>query len=173
MKKVRINLLHFGLCEASFLCGEKLQVVKLSQKQAMQFTKVGITSFDDLLERYGANNQMRVGEYYNGYIVLFDSANLPNLLHMRGVLRKAEDSQPYVWECISSLGKGSLEGIMAISDCDFAKISSESAATALKQKLVKALTTEEKLATLDDEEVQILQEYFGDDYAKYFVEVNY
>lgn len=172
MKKVRINLLHFDLCEG-VLSSDELQVVKLSQKQAMQFTKVGINSFDDLLARYGSNNRMRVGEYYNGYIVLMDSANQPNLLHMRGVLRKVDDSQPNIWECISSLGKGSLEGIMAINDCDFAKISSDSAAKILKQKLVKALMTEEKLATLDDDEVRILQEYYGDDYAKYFVEVSY
>ena len=173
MKKVRINLLHFDLGEKGVLCGEELHAVKLSQKQAMQFTKVGITAFDDLLARYGANNRMRVGEYYNGYIVLFDNAGQLNLLCMRGVLQKMEDSQPCVWECVSSLGKGSLEGTMAISDCDFERVSSDSAATALKQKLVKALMTEEKLASLEDEEMQILQEYFGDDYAKCFIEVNY
>ena len=171
--KVRIKPLYFDSCNVEMPYGE-LQAVKLSLEQAMQFSRKNVTSFSNLLEKYGKNNRMRAGEYYNGYLVIFYWWGRAELVRMRGLLDKS----------LSGKGlEGCLELVLSINDCCFAsfiekmKLPVTTDATtidkALKDKLIKAQTTEEKIVTLENDEEQVLRQYFGSYFDKIFTVVTY
>lgn len=141
MKKLEIFPSHLEIREAGLPFGENFCAVKLSPKQAMAFTEVGIRNFADLLERYGANNQLHVGEFYNGYMAAFFWWGHTEVIAMRGQIQRIDPKTPvgcidYVyerairkglaWECVYPLkdGKliqGSCKYVWNFRDCTFAR----------------------------------------------------
>lgn len=171
--KVRIKPLYLSSYNVEMPYGE-LQAIKLSPEQAMRFSRNKVTSFFDLLKQYGERNRMRIGEYYNGYLVIFYWWGRAELVRMRGLLD------------LSLAGKGlenCLELVLSINDCHFAKfvetmqlpLEKDAAVVdkTLKDKLIKAQLSEEKTATLDGDEEMILHQYFGTYFDKIFTAVTY
>ena len=200
MKKIRIKLLQLEVCNAELPYGKELQIVKLiSRRQAAQFKSAEVTSFDKLLDQYGKVHQLREGEYYNGYAVVFYYWGKAQLVLMRGMLIETADEGHY-WDCVIPTGKksskipggkvvedGVFVSILSLGDCQFstfandlkqngnlpAEVDTSAIGNSLKGKLQKAFVSEEHLMELDENENQVLRQYFGEYYVKFFTEVNY
>ena len=141
MKKLRIYPSHLEIRAAEFPLGKDFLAVKLSQKEAMAFTAANIRTFDDLLARYGANNQLRVGEFYNGYLAVFFWWGHTEVVAMRGQIQRIDSKtviggtdykfaeavrKGLAWECVYPLGEGrfgqgTFNYFWTFRDCTFAR----------------------------------------------------
>ncbi len=139
MKKLRIFPLRMEIRTADYPLGKDFYAVKLSPKEAMAFTAVN--TFDDLLSRYGSNNQLRIGEFYNGYIAVFFWWGHTEVVSMRGQIQRIDPAaaagclnhsmadairRGLAWECLYPLGEGrfcqgAFNYFWTFRDCTFAR----------------------------------------------------
>ncbi len=141
MEKLEILLLYrLEFRNTEFPFGEDFRAVKLSIQEAMAFSGSNVKTFDDLLTRYGANNKLKVGEYYNGYLAIYFWYGRAEVVKMRGHIQRVDPKTPIggpdyvyrnavrkglVWECILSLeggktAQGPCKDVWTFRDCAFA-----------------------------------------------------
>lgn len=141
MKKLRICPSHLEIRMATMPEGKEFKAVKLSPKEAMAFCSSDYRTFEDLLAKYGANNQLNPGELYNGYAVVFYCWGRMEVVAMRGVIRRVDPKTPIAcgdyhfaevvrkglaWECVYPLGEGrygqgAFKYVWTFRDCTFAR----------------------------------------------------
>lgn len=121
MKKLRIFPSCLEIRTAEFPLGKDFLAVKLSSKEAMAFSATDIRTFDDLISRYGANNRLRPGEFYNGYAVVSFWWGHTEVVSMHGIIQRIDPKtvvsgadykfadavrKGLAWECVYPLGEG-------------------------------------------------------------------
>ena len=198
MKKIRIFLPNFETSPATIPLGE-FKAVKLSREEAATFSGAEVKTFEDLLEKYGANNQLRPGEYYNGYLAVFYWWRHIEVILMRGKIRRlspvldeiaklSKKIHDLKWECVKAEGEqGDFNYVWIVNDSCFAKqvldeqkrgnsdyeaLDAAAIDKALKSKIVAALPKEGKTIELTDGENLVLKDYLGEYYNKFFVETS-
>lgn len=87
MEKFKINVSALEIREASLILGKEPRIVKLSFEQAMAFC-CHFSSFEEMLEAYGAKNRLPLDEYYDGYVAVYYSSYRQEVIHMNGMLRR-------------------------------------------------------------------------------------
>ena len=142
MKKFRIFPSRLEIRRATLPLGIEFQAVKLDPKEAMNFTSEGIGKFEDLISRYGACNQLRVGEFYNGYLAVYFWWGHAEVVSMRGQIRHIDPRtvingpdyrfrenvrKGLAWECVYPLGEGrfgqgTFDYLWTFRDCTFARL---------------------------------------------------
>jgi len=140
MKKLKIYPASLEIRQATMPEGKEFKAVKISRQEAMDFKSSNFRTFEDLLNKYGANNQLGLGELYNGYAVVFYCWGRMEVVAMRGVIRRVDPKTPIscgnyhlaelvrkglAWECVYPLGEGRFgEGgfnyFWTFRDCTFA-----------------------------------------------------
>lgn len=141
MKKLRIYPTQLEIRKANLPLGKDFLAVKLSYKEAMAFSAADIRSFDNLITCYGANNQLRPGELYNGYVAVFFWWGHAEVASMRGIIRQIDPRtvingpdykfrenvrKGLAWECVYPLGEGrfgqgTFDYFWTFRDCTFAR----------------------------------------------------
>lgn len=207
MKKLRINPSKLEIRTASMSFGKTFCAVKLSQQEAFAFDSAKYHNFDDLLAAYGAHNQLKEGELYNGYIAALSHWGKIEVVVMRGKICKIDPktaigclnyslaeaiSKGMAWECIYPLEdgqttQGTFNYVWTFRDCQFARhiiwckqrcntgfntLDAYATDKQLKDKIIKALQTEDKIVEIDDTEEMVLKMYLGTSYyTRFFCEV--
>lgn len=141
MKKLQINPSSLEIRTASMSFGKNFCAVKLSQQEAFAFNSANFHNFDELLASYGANNQLKEGELYNGYIAALSHWGRAEIVVMRGKIRRIDPktavgclnysladaiAKGMAWECVYPLegGKttsGTFNYVWTFRDCQFAR----------------------------------------------------
>lgn len=96
MKTLKIRVENLKYRKASLILGKSLRVVKLTPIQAAGFDDTSI-SFDELLEKYGKENLLQEGEYYEGYVAVYYRDWKIDVVYMNGCLEKDNDLDSFIW----------------------------------------------------------------------------
>ena len=87
MEKFKINVSALETGKADLILGKEPRIVKLSFEQAMGF-RCHFSSFEEMLEAYGAKNRLPLDEYYDGYVAVYYSSYRQEVVHVNGMLRR-------------------------------------------------------------------------------------
>ncbi len=87
MEKFTINVSALEIRKADLILGKEPRIVKLSFEQAMGF-RCHFSSFEEMLEAYGAKNRLPLDEYYDGYVAVYYSSYRQEVVHVNGMLRR-------------------------------------------------------------------------------------
>lgn len=186
MKNLIILPEALAIREASMSFGNKFQAVKLTFEQAMSF-KEEFSSFEEMLEFYGPQNRLGLGEYYDGYIaVYYDGWKYHSVVRMRGVVFRINERQcmvfasenggtcaglfKYVWTFNGCRFADNLRDLRRLGNAEALQIKSDpdDLEKSLKEKLINALVKNIPVE-LTDEENFALQSYGPDYYSQFFV----
>ena len=95
MKNLKIFSSSLEIRTAQMPVCSEFKAVKLSYEQAMAFDHQ-ITNFDELIARYGAANQLKPNEHYEGYIAVPYPWGKVDVIHIVGAVQKiAPDEARY------------------------------------------------------------------------------
>ena len=132
-KKILVSALEIR--NAVFPVSTEFKAVKLTYAQAMNFQSK-FTSFEELLAEYGVNNQLKVGEFYDGYLAVcgyrFEVVKMYGCIQRIpaheacGILnyRLAEEIRTgKAWQCVYIAGERTCQGafqyVWNFRDCTF------------------------------------------------------
>ena len=135
MKKMKIFVSALEIRNAQMPVTDEFKAVKLTYKQAMDFQSK-FTSFEELLAEYGASNQLKIGEFYDGYLAVcgyrFEVVKMYGCIQRIpaheacGILnyRLAEEIRTgKAWQCVYIAGEitcqGAFQYVWNFRDCTF------------------------------------------------------
>lgn len=177
---------------ASLILGQELRAIKITTEQGHAFKT--LTSFDEMLAKYGYINRLKEGEPYQGYIAI-DYEGWQEVVYLRGKLTKISPANSYIFDY--SLRKACAEGrlwqvttgdnctetfnhVWTFRDCQFnrvieelkdqGKLCGELSSEELQDKIIDALCKNQYLEFTSDEEL-VLRCYLGYYFKKFFVEL--
>lgn len=184
MKNFRINREHLNFCPASLRLGREPKIVKLSMPQALYF-KERFTSFEEMLQIYGANKQLKIGENYCGYAAVFNACWQQEVVFLDGELHPADKDGCYT--CLNSADKNNTGTFMKVYDfnkCDYAswigmlqlhgkldnKLSPDDINAKIKEKLLDSIIND-GILKLTDTEYFIIFSYDYQQFCNIFQEI--
>ena len=88
MKKLKIYPSALEIRNADLPVVLEIKAVKLTYEQAMTFNEAETYTFAQLLAKYGENQRLQVGEFYDGYVAMTYPWNRAIVAKMLGVLRR-------------------------------------------------------------------------------------
>ena len=176
--------------QASLFIGPELKAVKLTTEQGHTFKT--LTSFEEILAKYGYINRLKEGEPYQGYIAI-DYEGWQEVVYLKGHLSKASYSHSFdhtirkacaegrLWQVTTGDNcAGVFNYVWTFRDCQFnrvidelenqGKLCSELSSKELQDKIIDALCKNQYLEFTADEEL-VLRCYLGDYFKKFFVEL--
>ena len=176
MKKIKI-IKEAMIEEDFFSCPfEDLKGIKLTEEQAMHYSFFEEdASFDELVAKYGQENVLTIGEFYDGYCILYDT-DCNNLVRMQGSIEQLSNSDelPNLALNNSKLYKICYENNTKQLQNGYAKFvhsfgnehfelvvkCSDTVGNTLRQKLVEGAISG-NLIELSDEEHTVIVKYFN------------
>lgn len=98
MKKLKILNSNLEIRVAQMPVGTEFRAVKLSYEQAMAFDH-HVTSFDELIARYGLSSELKSNEHYEGYIAVPYPWGRVDVIHLAGAVQKIDpNAAKYFWD---------------------------------------------------------------------------
>ena len=140
MKKLKISTSALEIRNADFPVSNDFNAVKLTCSQAMSFGDE-FHSFSELVAKYGENNVLHVGEFYEGYVAVYYWPGRIDVVNVLGQIRKiapeiantvcdyrlAENIRAgKAWECVyptpdGSFCVGAFRYVWTFKACTFAR----------------------------------------------------
>lgn len=175
---------------ASLILGQELKAIKITTEQGHAFKT--LTSFEEMLAKYGYINRLKEGEPYQGYIAI-DYGGRQEVVYLKGHLSKASYSHSFDHTIRKACAEGRLWQVTTGDNCtgvfnyvwtfrycqfnrvidelkDQGKLCGELSSEELQDKIVDALCKNQYLEFTSDEEL-VLRCYLGDYFKKFFVEL--
>ena len=173
---------------ASKNLGKKLHAIKVTPAQAYAF-KSNFKDFSSMANKYGWENKLEEGEYYEGYLAVYYSADMQMIVYLEGALYKVapdeevapEDleaqSKQSLWKAVTGVDEdeeGTFEYVFTLGDYRLAQLVQDMQtydgilrsmspvllSESIKAKLIAALQNE-TFAELSDAEAVTLERCFG------------
>lgn len=182
---------------ASLQLGHKLYAIKISAAEAYGF-KSGFKNFTSMAHKYGWDNKLQDGEFYEGFLAVYYEPYQQMAVYMEGALYKVtpdeevspEDRnaqrQNKLWKVVTGINEdeeGSFNHVFGLNDFNlahvieicqkynklFLNLDPAQLSESIKSKLIAALINE-TAAELSDVEAEAVLECFGRD-CQFLVEV--
>ena len=170
--------------DADLFFGTELKAVKLTPEQAYNFEK--LTSFEEMITKYGDINRLKEGEQYQGYIAI-DYDYRQEVAYLDGQLSKISHYPGVNWDYIRACKEGRLwtvDGIFkhvrTVRRCYFnniideleckSKLCSELSSKGLQDKIIEALCKDQLIMLTSDEEL-VLRHFFEVSFERWFLEL--
>ena len=180
MKKIKI--IKEAMIEEDFFLSpfEDLKGIKLTEEQAMRYSFFEEDAFfDELVGKYGQENVLAIGEFYDGYCILCDT-DCNSLVLMQGSIEMLNSSElpnlalnnsklyKICYENNSEQKQGYAKHIYAFGITRFEVECSDEMADIIRQKLVKGAISGEIIELTDEEYAVINKYYFHHEFSKLF-----
>ena len=92
MKTLRVFPGALKIRRAQMPYVSEFKAVKLTYEQAMAF-EANVSTFDEIIARYGASKQLQAGEFYVGYIAVLYPWGRADVVYLNGCVQKILPSE--------------------------------------------------------------------------------